>query len=155
MNISYFPPFDVLKNGLAESADQRTVTMSREMFDILIAAAVQGTIFDPEWYRTEYPDVLEAIETGAVEDPLDHYARYGYAEGRMPGYFEIDEAWYMDMYQYIAESAAKGEIESAEKFYNEAGYLAGQAMDDASEAQGERWREIIARSAEVVGGASD
>lgn len=45
----------------------------------LIAIAASGVV-DRKWYRATYPDVAAA---GA--DPVVHYVRYGWREGRDPG----------------------------------------------------------------------
>jgi len=44
------------------------------------AAISRSGLFDAEWYRTTYPDV---VTTG--KNPLDHYLAHGWREGRYPG----------------------------------------------------------------------
>jgi hypothetical protein len=150
MRTPFFPPYAILKGGIARSDDETTVTMSRELFHFLIAAAAAPT-FDPEWYRNEYPDVVEPIEDGALIDEIDHYAQYGYEEGRIPRSFVLDEAWFLEAYGDVSDAAASGEVASVGTFYNHVGYLEGRATDEKSEAQAQRWREAIERSADAVG----
>ena len=40
--------------------------------------------FDADWYTRVYADVASAIEQRRVRSALDHYLRYGRAEGRLP-----------------------------------------------------------------------
>ncbi len=55
------------------SADRRAL---QQEVDLLR----QSTLFDPEWYLAEYPDVAnEGL------DPAEHYLRFGAHEGRDPG----------------------------------------------------------------------
>jgi glycosyltransferase involved in cell wall biosynthesis len=49
-------------------------------------------MFDASWYRTQYPDVVQA----AIE-PMQHYLLSGAAEGRNPGPL-FDTSWYVDRY---------------------------------------------------------
>ena len=58
------------------------------------------TLFDENYYRTTYPDVVEARI-----DPLEHFFFYGYLEGRRPNP-TFDPAWYLQTY---------ADVRSAEK----------------------------------------
>ena len=61
---------------------------------LFIAAA----LFDPDWYRAEYPDVAVS-----GTDPVDHYLRHGAAEGRNPnGIFNT--RWYAMRYPDVHAS---------------------------------------------------
>jgi GT2 family glycosyltransferase/glycosyltransferase involved in cell wall biosynthesis len=57
-----------------------------------------GSFFDPDWYTTRYPDVA-----ASNAEPLDHFVRYGAAEGRDPNRF-FDSAWYVTHYPDVANS---------------------------------------------------
>jgi GT2 family glycosyltransferase/glycosyltransferase involved in cell wall biosynthesis len=52
--------------------------------------------FDAAWYRTRYPDVIEA-----GHEPLRHFIRYGLAERRDPNPF-FDSAWYTEHYPDVS-----------------------------------------------------
>ncbi|AYO85923.1 glycosyltransferase [Methylobacterium brachiatum] len=54
--------------------------------------------FDPAWYLKAYPEVAEAGYAA-----LDHYLRYGAAEGRQPNPY-FDPAWYLKAYPEVAEA---------------------------------------------------
>lgn len=150
MKTSYFPPFTILKMGLAISGDGRTVSMSRELFDRLVALAVRAE-FDPVWYRSENPDIAASVTEGALVDELEHFASYGYEEGRRQAYFEVDEAWYLETHRDVAEAVEAGDFIDAEAHYNEVGYIEGRAADADTQVDADAWAEIIAASRALVG----
>ena len=49
----------------------------------------ESGLFDAEWYRTTYPDVA-----ASGVDPVEHYVRFGAAEGRQPS-SQFDGLWYL------------------------------------------------------------
>ena len=49
-------------------------------------------LFDADWYRTSYPDVV-----AAEIEPITHFIRHGLAEKRNPNPF-FDSAWYLERY---------------------------------------------------------
>lgn len=53
---------------------------------------------DVAWYNTMYPDVASA-----GLDPVEHYAHFGWKEGRWP-HAAFDPAWYVDAYHDIGEA---------------------------------------------------
>lgn len=65
-----------------------------------IALIEQSGLFDRLWYLSQYPDVAKS---GA--DPIEHYLRYGAAEGKNPGP-EFDTQWYLATYTDVAEARA-------------------------------------------------
>ena len=42
------------------------------------------TVFDERFYLATYPDVAEAVKSGAFANGYEHYVRFGEAEGRRP-----------------------------------------------------------------------
>lgn len=56
-----------------------------------------SALFDTNYYLINYPDVRES-----ELDPLDHFCRYGWQEGRRPNSY-FDPAWYAG--SYLSESA--------------------------------------------------
>lgn len=71
-------------------------TASREVFKQLGEMAAfyldREHIFDADWYRAQYVDVADY-----GQNPLDHYRKYGFAEGRKPCK-EFDANWYANTY---------------------------------------------------------
>jgi GT2 family glycosyltransferase/glycosyltransferase involved in cell wall biosynthesis len=54
--------------------------------------------FDPDWYRSRYPDIV-----ASGNDPLHHFFHHGAAESRDPNRF-FDSAWYLAHYPDVASS---------------------------------------------------
>ncbi len=92
MNPEYFPPYEVIKAGLAISEEGEVVSMSRDLFAMLVRAA-NAASFDPVWYKSAYPDISAAVEEGSVGDEIEHFATQGYQEGRNAVYFVVDHDW--------------------------------------------------------------
>lgn len=55
-------------------------------------------LFVRDWYLAKYPDVR-----ASSMDPLDHYCRYGWKEGRQPNYY-FDPVWYSKSACYTPEA---------------------------------------------------
>ncbi len=58
----------------------------------------RALVFDPDWYRSEYPDV-----TIAGIDPIRHFFDNGAREGRNPNAFFVT-SWYLATYADVAAS---------------------------------------------------
>lgn len=83
-----------------------------------IALIEQSGLFDRSWYLSEYPDVAKS---GA--DPVEHYLRYGAAEGRNPSP-EFDTQWYLATYTDVAEAMSNPLVH-----YIKHGKKEGRALD--------------------------
>jgi hypothetical protein len=66
--------------------------------DQIIQLILSSQLFDADWYLRRYPDVHEA-----GIDPLEHYLRWGAAEGRNPNSL-FDSEWYLQQYPDACES---------------------------------------------------
>ena len=67
--------------------------------------------FDEVWYLETYPDVRDAVAAGLYESGLDHWLRFGEAEGRRrraPAGAPFDEAWYLEAYPDVRDAVAAG-----------------------------------------------
>ena len=58
--------------------------MTRFQIKWLFRFPVTRVVVDSDWYLSTYPDVRDAVSAGQYRDALEHYLRYGMAEGRMP-----------------------------------------------------------------------
>jgi hypothetical protein len=148
--MAYIPPYQTLQDGIAVSPDGRAVLLSRDMFRMLIGALAQTAGFDPNWYRAQYLDVAEALESGELTDELEHFAHCGYEEGRMHAHLVVDQGWYRDVYPDVDDEIADGVLTSAEDHYNGSGYLEGRAASAMDEKDVMRWQEAIAESAQII-----
>lgn len=68
------------------------------MMSVISFDEVIGVLFDAEWYCARYPDISRANT-----DPLEHFLRFGLAEGRDPNGF-FDATWYLAAYTDVAAS---------------------------------------------------
>lgn len=75
---------------------ERSLNYPRE-FQIRRVLATSG-VFDTQWYATQYADVARS-----GLDPLTHYVRYGFSEGRDPHPL-FDTDWYLQKYPEVAEA---------------------------------------------------
>ena len=75
-------------------------------FTDLLGLTIKGRVnalrasgfFDEDWYLRQYPDVAK---TG--DDPVEHYLRYGAAEGRNPSAL-FDTRWYLQKNPDVAKA---------------------------------------------------
>lgn len=79
--------------GSDEYIERRRIIAHRD-------AIARTGLFDRAWYLATYPDVAEA-----GLDPLDHYARFGRLEGRLPNAYFM-EAWYRERAGIAADADA-------------------------------------------------
>ncbi len=79
--------------GIGPEGQQREVEMRKAL-----QALTDSGLFTPEWYLLTYGDVF-----AAKVDPLDHFLRMGWREGRRPNPY-FDPAWYLKTYPDIAAS---------------------------------------------------
>jgi GT2 family glycosyltransferase/glycosyltransferase involved in cell wall biosynthesis len=74
------------------SHDSSAATAIADLSDALAG------FFDPDWYRSRYPDIA-----AAGHEPLQHFVHHGAAEGRNPNRF-FDGAWYLAHYPDVAST---------------------------------------------------
>jgi hypothetical protein len=80
------------------------------------AAKIRASgLFDENWYLRTYPDVAQA-----GLDPVEHYVRFGFAEGRNPSP-QFDTRWYLE-----ANADAVGRDRNALLHYIEIGKKEGR-----------------------------
>jgi hypothetical protein len=91
-----------------------------------LGAQVRAIHLDEGWYLERYPDVAEAIASGAVADVRGHYTRYGYWENRMPYRILVDEPWYMQAYPDVAAAVAEQAFASGQEHFDLVGYQEGR-----------------------------
>jgi len=81
---------------------------------------------DTEWYLRNYPDIREAIESGAVTGAEEHYRRYGYYEHRKPHEILVDEKWYAESYPDIQSAIDAGHFPSGQHHFDLLGFKEGR-----------------------------
>lgn len=79
--------------------------------------------FDEAFYLATYPDVAQAIASGAELSAWHHYLHFGRQEGRIATRF--DEAFYLRSYPLAAREIAAGRAGSAAEHYRRIGKARG------------------------------
>jgi len=124
----FVPSFKTLRGRLSIVKINGSVRVNNTYDDFveIVKLLLRGTAFDEKWYIEKYPDVAEAVRTGAFKTGRQHFIDVGYFEGRRPREFEVDEKWYLQTNPDVAEGIAKGEIKSAHEHFNDHGYEEGR-----------------------------
>ena len=74
----YFPTYEIVRSRLAAQNDIDEATLKEALRRFLPLVR-----FDEELYLRLYPDVKQAIDTGALTSARDHFVVHGYFEGRV------------------------------------------------------------------------
>jgi hypothetical protein len=122
------PSFKVIRSRVTVVTINGRTKLNNYYDDFLevLKMLLRGAAFDEKWYLATYPDVADAVRTGAFKSGRHHFIEVGYFEGRRPGLFEVDEQWYCKTYPDVAESIDKGAIQSGQQHFNEHGYDEGR-----------------------------
>ena len=84
-------------------------------------------IFDENYYLNSNPDVKAAVQAGTIKSGLEHFQKYGLAEGRggVSPYF--DEGLYLQKNPDVATAVANGSIKSGLQHYIQYGEAEGRS----------------------------
>ncbi len=121
-------PLAALINQKLMLPSQKTNYIAVEMHYLSQALKCQvGRVFvDEDWYKTYYPDVIEALNSGEIATASQHYTIFGYYEHRMPYRILVDELWYTEEYPDIAAAVRFGTFASGQVHFDELGYREGR-----------------------------
>jgi hypothetical protein len=140
-------PWEILKSAITVTrrpdSDEEYVTTTREVFGLLMEAALSGQPFDEKQYATLHTDVARAARSGDLPNARAHYIANGYYEGRETGPAGFDEAWYLSRYPDVQKAVAKGASRSAYEHYRGSGQTEGRAPNRLAERDVARWREAM------------
>jgi hypothetical protein len=104
-----------------------TVTLCRELFQTIVAAALRGAgQFDEAFYLANYPDLREALAKGKIASGADHYYANGYWEKRLPRKIAVDEMFYLQQNPDIAGALRRRLLQSAQQHFDTAGFTEGR-----------------------------
>ena len=74
--------------------------------------------FDEEYYRSQYADVVAAVNAGVFASGYEHFVNFGLTEGRNPSVL-FNEAFYLNNNLDVAQAIATGTVDSGlEHFLN-------------------------------------
>ncbi len=114
------------KKLVVPSQKSAYVAVDRNYFASVLASSLSGIHFDEGWYLHHSPDVKEAIDRGDFHSALDHYAKVGFFEHRMPYEIDVDEEWYLENYPDIASAVQQGVFPSGRAHFYLAGFREGR-----------------------------
>jgi hypothetical protein len=126
--VHYVAPFEAVRDYLtvSQSPHQEAVNGSHENFLGAIRLLLAGIDVDEDWYLAKYPDILQAIASGATESAKQHFVEHGYFEGRLPFPIAVDEEWYLSQNLDVCENVRKGVVESGQRHFEMDGYREGR-----------------------------
>ena len=96
------------------------------IFAELVAVRLAWVEVDEAWYLEAYPDIQNAIDSGAVRSAAHHYRRFGFFEHRMPRRITVDEAHYLKTYPDVKEAIAKKIYATGQEHYMASGFREGR-----------------------------
>ncbi len=102
------------------------VAVDQFLFFELMARRLSAVPVDQAWYLTTYPDIRDAIASGAVSSAANHYSRFGYFEHRMPRNIVVDPVWYIEAHPDVRDAIDKKVYVSAQEHYEIAGFREGR-----------------------------
>jgi hypothetical protein len=102
-----------------------SVDIAREDLLGLVRSILIAVPIDETWYRASYPDVASAIDHGTIASAADHYAKFGYFDGRLPFDIAVDEDWYVSRYEHVRTGLARGVATSGQDHFIRLGYKEG------------------------------
>jgi hypothetical protein len=102
------------------------IAVDQFLFFELMARRLSAVPVDEAWYLDTYPDIKEAIASGAVRSAGHHYARFGYFEHRMPRNIVVDPVWYLEAHPDVRDAINKKVYVSAQEHYEIAGFREGR-----------------------------
>ncbi|HEY9836740.1 MAG TPA: hypothetical protein V6D27_07565, partial [Vampirovibrionales bacterium] len=89
---------------------------------------VTTTLFDSDYYLTQNPDVADAITIGTFQNAAEHFALFGFAEGRVPS--ELFAEAYLTQNPDVAEAVANGLFPSGLAHFVQFGFTEGRYPSD-------------------------
>lgn len=69
-------------------------------------------IFNSQFYIAQYKDVADAVATGRIKDPLEHFLEFGQFENRSPSIF-FNSSYYLQQNPDVTQAIVAGKEESA------------------------------------------
>lgn len=82
--------------------------------------------FNEESYLQRNPDVAEAVANGLFNSGLQHWANFGFAEGRRPQDINFEEDFYLSYHPDVAAAVANGSVSNGLEHYAAFGWSEGR-----------------------------
>ena len=140
-------PWALLKEAIGFNGDRSkpdtTVTMTNQVFRLLMEAAVKSQPFDEAAYLAANPDVAAGVKAKLCPDARAHYVASGYYEGRPAGSAAFDEAWYVSRYADVKRALLLGQSASGHEHFAGPGVREWRSPNAAAEPDIARWRHAV------------
>jgi hypothetical protein len=125
MIVSYRDLDRLMRSG--SPTEPRRISIPRDKFRLLLAAAVGGkSLFDEQFYVEFYPDIAAAVRSKRLKSGLDHYLDNGYFENRLPRKILVDESYYLQQNSDVADAIKKGKLKTAQDHFERVGFTEGR-----------------------------
>ena len=111
----------------------------------ILVAATSAMPFDEDFYRSTYPDLRDAHESGDVADLKTHFTEEGYFEGRFGTEPNVDEQFYRETYPDVAAAITRGEVKSGLDHYMRAGAFEGRFANVEDMEMVKTWSALVGR----------
>jgi hypothetical protein len=134
MILPHFERFMKVCNIRGWQEGHKTLTCDREGLMTILMEMLRAAPFDEKWYVEQYPDVAEAIAAGEFPSARDHYMRFGYFEGRLPGLNGFDAEIYCRLYPDLEHILLEpGSDGKAKAHFVDYGYREGRFVPDGAD----------------------
>ena len=108
------------------SEDASQVMVSRGVFLMLLRPLLLRVRFDEAYYRQANPDLAQAEAAGVLVGMREHYLDFGYFEGRLPCFVEVDAGFYVKEYPDVAVGILEQKVKSAQSHFELCGFKEGR-----------------------------
>ncbi|MGN6470407.1 MAG: hypothetical protein ACTHLC_12580 [Rhizobiaceae bacterium] len=100
---------------------------------MILTEMLQAASFDEEWYLERYPDIADAVAAGEIASGREHYIRFGYFEGRLPGLNGFNSELYCRIYPDLEHILLQpGSDGRAKAHFVEHGYREGRFVPESA-----------------------
>jgi hypothetical protein len=121
-----YPYFEFVKNKKIISIVENDAIISRDLLVDLMSPMLRSIKFDPDFYRSRYPDLAKAEAEGIIADLHEHYLRFGFFENRLPCLIEVDGSFYAREYPDVAVAILENRVSSAQSHFEISGFIEGR-----------------------------
>jgi hypothetical protein len=151
-NYMYVPPLESLLKAIGTSQEEfhnsTEVVVPTELLKLLLQVAVANSDFNSVGYLRENPDIADAVQSAALDDPRLHYVGYGFFEGRLGATPEVDERWYLRTYTDVGDAVRSGDVASASEHFRVIGATEGRSPSATYSLAAEQWKKALGSATE-------
>lgn len=146
----YIPHYDAILQSIGTSRKElegkTQIEIPLSLFKFLLQHALANGEFNLNGYLTANEDIQNAVRSGQVPDPKEHYWNFGFFEGRLGATPAVDEPWYRRTYSDIAMAVRKGEITSGVEHFNVKGAEEFRAPASQYVADAMEWKKAVGKA---------